>query len=253
MYTKQIKYTQKQIYAQNDCNFEAILGFGSSTLDILQRNCVIIDLCFFLLYRYFHLKCKKKDKDEVVKSYLPHVCKIAETILNKRNTLNIYTYDHEDHMWESAVFKHPATFDTLAIDPELKKSITDDLDLFLQRKAYFQSVGRAWKRGYLLYGPPGTGKSTLVAAISNYLRFHIYDLQLQGVRNDSELRRILTATTNRSILLIEDIDCTTKSSHSRARRRNVVGDDSDEDDDRGSNHSDNKLSFDPGVSKCACN
>lgn len=188
-----------------------------------------------------------------MKSYLPYVCSTAESLRNKRNTLNIYTYDHEDHMWESAVFRHPATFDTLAIDPDLKQTIIDDLDLFLQRKDYFQSVGRAWKRGYLLYGPPGTGKSTLVAAIANYLRFHIYDLQLQGVRNDAELRRILTATTNRSILLIEDIDCSTKSSHTRARRRNVVPDDSsDDEDDGGSTNSDSKLSFDPGVrKKCA--
>lgn len=148
-------------------------------------------------------------------------------------------------MWESTVFKHPASFETLAMDPDLKDSIIRDLDLFLQRKKYFQSVGRAWKRGYLLYGPPGTGKSTLVAAIANYLRFHIYDLQLQGVRNDSDLRRILTSTTNRSILLIEDIDCSTKSSRSRTHTR-IPNDDDNDDDDR--DQGNNKISFDPGVS-----
>ena len=83
--------------------------------------------------------------------------------------------------------------------------------------------------------------------MANYLRFHIYDLQLQAVRNDSDLRRILTSTTNRSILLIEDIDCSTKSSRSRPRSNNGIQNDKDEEEyDR--HHSDNKLSFDPGVS-----
>jgi chaperone BCS1 len=168
--------------------------------------------------------------------------------LNKRETLNIYTYDNEDSMWESTVFKHPATFETLAMDPDLKKFITEDLDLFVQRKEYFRSVGRAWKRGYLLHGPPGTGKSTLVAAIANYLRFNIYDLQLQAVRNDSQLRTILTSTTNRSILLIEDIDCSTKYSRSRNQTRNPK-EDGEEDDGDDDDQLDKKISFDPGVSE----
>ncbi|KDP37459.1 hypothetical protein JCGZ_08300 [Jatropha curcas] len=195
--------------------------------------------------RSFELKCKKNERETVMNKYFCHICRTAESILKKRETLNLYTYDHDGSVWESTVFKHPATFETLAIESELKDSIVNDLDLFLQRKKYFQDVGRAWKRGYLLYGPPGTGKSTLVAAIANYLRFHIYDLQLQGVKNDSDLRRILTSTTNRSILLIEDIDCSTKSSRSRSTRKISNDDDNDDDDD--GDQRDNKLSFDPGV------
>ena len=44
---------------------------------------------------------------------------------------------------------------------------------------------------------------------------NIYDLQIQSVKDDAELRRVLTATNNRSILLIEDIDCGTDSSRRR--------------------------------------
>ncbi|CAK7338047.1 unnamed protein product [Dovyalis caffra] len=196
--------------------------------------------------RYFQLKCKKNYREQVMQSYLPHISNTAASILNKRETLNIYTYDIEDSMWESTVFKHPATFETLAMDPDLKKFIIEDLDLFVQRKGYFQRVGRAWKRGYLLYGPPGTGKSTLVAAIANYLSFNVYDLQLQGVRNDAQLRRILTSTTNRSILLIEDIDCSTKSSRSRNQNKNPKEDRKEEEEEE-EDQLENKISFDPGV------
>ncbi|CAB4263974.1 unnamed protein product [Prunus armeniaca] len=60
---------------------------------------------------------------------------------------------------------------------------------------------------YLLYGPPGTGKSSLIAALANYLKFDMYDLELTHLGSNSELRRLLVSTANRSILVIEDIDC----------------------------------------------
>ena len=85
--------------------------------------------------------------------------------------------------------------------------LLEDLRLFLGRKEYYRRVGKAWKRGYLLYGPPGTGKSSLIAAMANYLRFDVYDLDLREVQCNSDLRRLLIGTGSRSILVIEDIDC----------------------------------------------
>ncbi|XVF15807.1 hypothetical protein REPUB_Repub09cG0188200 [Reevesia pubescens] len=56
--------------------------------------------------------------------------------------------------WKPMDLQHPATFDTLAIDPELKQAILDDLNRFISRKNFYRKIGKAWKRGYLLYGPP---------------------------------------------------------------------------------------------------
>lgn len=89
----------------------------------------------------------------------------------------------------------------------LKKAIIEDLDRFLRRKEFYKKVGKVWKRGYLLYGPPGTGKSSLIAAMANYLKFDIFDLELANVKRDSDLKKLLLRTTNKSILVIEDIDC----------------------------------------------
>ncbi|GLT82761.1 hypothetical protein SLE2022_011070 [Rubroshorea leprosula] len=105
------------------------------------------------------------------------------------------------------ILEHPATFDTVAMDPELKKMIIDDLERFVRRRKFYKKVGKAWKRGYLLYGPPGTGKSSLIAAMANYLKFDIYDLELASIYSNSGLRNVLLSTPNRSILVIEDIDC----------------------------------------------
>ena len=85
--------------------------------------------------------------------------------------------------------------------------LKDDLDKFINRKECYKKVGKAWKQGYLLYGPPGTGKSSMIATMANYLKFDIYDLDLSSIRSDLALRRIFLSTSNRSIMVIEDIDC----------------------------------------------
>lgn len=139
--------------------------------------------------------------------YFTHIAKSSVKILTKRDGLKIHTYNPEYHKWESAIFQHHTTFETLAIEPELKNTLIRDLDAFSNGRDFFKTVGRAWKRGYLLYGPPGTGKSSLVAAIANHMNYSIYDLQIQSVTDDAMLRQILTYTENRSILLIEDLDC----------------------------------------------
>ncbi|CAL5086421.1 unnamed protein product [Urochloa decumbens] len=130
--------------------------------------------------------------------------------------------------WHGITHHHPATFDTLAMDPEMKRSLVADLDRFLGRREYYRRIGKAWKRGYLLYGPPGTGKSSLVAAMANYLRFKLYDLDLSEVQSNSTLQRLLLGMDNRSILVIEDIDCCF-TAKSREEKSDDAGSDSDSD------------------------
>ncbi|GMP57661.1 hypothetical protein CsSME_00021647 [Camellia sinensis var. sinensis] len=96
------------------------------------------------------------------------------------------------------------------MDPTKKKELRDDLDRFVKGRDYYQRVGKPWKRGYLLYGPPGTGKSSLIAAMANYLKFDIIDLELTKIRYNSDFQQLLVSTGNQSILVIEDIDCSIK-------------------------------------------
>ncbi|KAI7996643.1 Protein HYPER-SENSITIVITY-RELATED 4 [Camellia lanceoleosa] len=138
--------------------------------------------------------------------------KRSKAIKEENKVVKLYSLgnfygEYDGGAWGSVNLDHPSTFDTLAMDPTLKKELIDDLDRFVKRRKFYKRIGKAWKRGYLLYGPPGTGKSSLIAAMANYLKFHIYDLELTSLQSNSELRRLLVATANRSILVIEDIDC----------------------------------------------
>ncbi|VAH61503.1 unnamed protein product [Triticum turgidum subsp. durum] len=125
---------------------------------------------FKLEVRSFEMSFHRKHKDKALTSYLPHILAVAKKIKEQNRTLKIYM--NEGESWFAIDLHHPSTFSTL------------------------------------LYGPPGTGKSSMIAAMANYLKFDVYDLELTEVNWNSTLRRLLIGMTNRSILVIEDIDCT---------------------------------------------
>ncbi|CAN6863893.1 unnamed protein product [Brassica oleracea] len=144
--------------------------------------------------RHYRLTFENKLREKVMGSYLSHVLAEAEEIKKNLRVVKLYSkdapgrgyYGSPGGSWGSITLDHPSTFDTLAMDPSAKKKIIDDLERFLKRKEFYKRVGKAWKRGYLLYGPPGTGKSSLIAAMANYLKFDIFDLELSSVQNNGE-------------------------------------------------------------------
>ncbi|XP_075492071.1 AAA-ATPase At3g50940-like [Primulina tabacum] len=166
--------------------------------------------------RYFELCFDKKYTGKVLDSYVPFVLEKANSIRSENNVVKLHTLAcaapyTSSIVWDSINLQHPSTFDTIAMDCAQKQALIDDLGRFLSRRDFYRKVGRAWKRGYMLYGPPGTGKSSLIAAIANYLKFDVYDLELTNIKRNSDLRKLLLRTANRSILVIEDIDCSTES------------------------------------------
>ncbi|XP_010545417.1 PREDICTED: AAA-ATPase At5g57480 [Tarenaya hassleriana] len=178
--------------------------------------------------RGFTLRIKKKDKNLILNSYLDYIMEKANEIRRKNQDRLLYTnpkggaVDSRGHPWESVPFKHPSTFDTLAMDPMKKQQIMEDLRDFAEGQSFYQKTGRAWKRGYLLYGPPGTGKSSMIAAMANYLGYDIYDLELTEVHSNSELRKLLMKTSSKSIIVIEDIDCSINLTNRQKSNTNQI-------------------------------
>ncbi|EXB24923.1 putative mitochondrial chaperone bcs1 [Morus notabilis] len=174
----------------------------------------------------FQLSFEKEFVDKVVELYLPHVMEAAKEIKAEKKKVRLFSLGMFGGMevksgpWSSVDFDHPSTFETMAMEEEVKKMVVEDLDRFVERKEFYKRVGKAWKRGYLLYGPPGTGKSSLVAAMANYLKFDVYDLQLSSM-DGYGLRQSLVSVPNKSIIVIEDIDCSVNKLENRANH--VVG------------------------------
>ncbi|XP_019195472.1 PREDICTED: AAA-ATPase ASD, mitochondrial-like [Ipomoea nil] len=164
--------------------------------------------------RFFQLKFHRKNREMITGSYLKHVLDEGEAMAVRDRKRKLYTNNKSDdwHGWRSTkwshvIFKHPSNFNTLAMEPTRKQEIMEELHNFTNSKDYYAKIGKAWKRGYLLHGPPGTGKSSMIAAMANLLQYDVYDLELTAVKDNSELRKLLIETSCKSIIVIEDIDC----------------------------------------------
>ncbi|CAN0889493.1 AAA-ATPase At2g46620 [Linum grandiflorum] len=151
------------------------------------------------------LKVRKADKRRILRPYLQHIHTVSDELDQRKRDLKLYL-NVDGGRWRSVPFTHPSTFDTIAMESDLKSKLKSDLESFLRAKQYYHRLGRVWKRSYLLYGPSGTGKSTFVAAMANFLSYDVYEIDLSRVRDDSELKAILLQTTSRSVIVIEDLD-----------------------------------------------
>ncbi|KAJ1688085.1 hypothetical protein LUZ63_019475 [Rhynchospora breviuscula] len=174
--------------------------------------------------RYYRLTFNKRQRKLVEDEYLEYIRKEgdATTVSNRKRSLftnNPINNSCPEPTWSQIAFEHPSTFDTLAMDPESKKVIIDDLVMFRDRKEYYKMIGKAWKRGYLLHGPPGSGKSSMIAAIANFMEYDVYDLELTAVKTNTNLRQIFTEITSKAVIVIEDIDCSIDLTNKRKEKK----------------------------------
>ncbi|XVF10139.1 hypothetical protein REPUB_Repub07fG0157000 [Reevesia pubescens] len=160
--------------------------------------------------RMFVLRLRKNDKRRILRPYLQHILSVADDIDQRKKEIkllmNVDNPSGESGRWRSDAFNHPASFDTLVMDVDLKNRVKADLEMFLKSKQFYHRLGRVWKRSYLLYGASGTGKSSFVAAMARFLNFDVYDIDLTKVSDDSDLKMLLLQTTSRSLIVVEDLD-----------------------------------------------
>ncbi|KAA8530298.1 hypothetical protein F0562_005007 [Nyssa sinensis] len=187
--------------------------------------------------RHYKLTFHKWHREVITGKYMNYVLEEGKAIGVRKRQRKLYTNNpskswsgSKRSMWSHVVFEHPASFQTLAMDTKKKKEIMDDLITFSNAKEYYARIGKSWKRGYLLHGPPGTGKSTMIAAIANFLHYDIYDLELTAVKDNTELRKLLIETSNKSIIVIEDIDCSLDLTGQRKKGKKKCEDHRDEKD-----------------------
>ncbi|CAN7025864.1 hypothetical protein HID58_023784 [Brassica napus] len=156
--------------------------------------------------RYFTLSFHMKHREMIIESYLDHVLREGRKIEFKNRERKLYTnnkshgWSFKEGKWCSVPFHHPATFETLAMDPVKKEGIKKDL-------------------------------STMISAIANFLEYDVYDLELTTVKDNSDLKRLLLDTKRKSIIVIEDIDCSLGVTGQK--RKKEEDEDQEEEDEEG--------------------
>lgn len=116
--------------------------------------------------------------------------------------------------WTCQYEKPGRPLNTVFLDEKIKTKILDDVQEFLISENWYKSRNIPYRRGYLLYGHTGSGKSSLVTAICSELNLSIYWIQLNQTSpylNDRNLINALNSVPKGQVILIENIDRTTKN------------------------------------------
>ncbi|PNH01481.1 putative mitochondrial chaperone BCS1-B [Tetrabaena socialis] len=117
--------------------------------------------------------------------------------------------------WTPRASNNRKTLDKVALRPETRATLLDDIQTFMQSEAWYTSMGIAWNRGYLLHGDPGSGKTSIIKALSYTYQLDIYSMNLSLLTTDTQLRTAFEALPDRCMLVMEDIDCMGSLAHVR--------------------------------------
>ena len=69
----------------------------------------------------------------------------------------------------------------------------------------------------------------MIAAMANLLDYDLYDLELTSVKDNTELRKLLIDTRSKSIIVIEDIDCSLDLTGQRKKKKEKEEDEESKD------------------------
>jgi hypothetical protein len=94
-------------------------------------------------------------------------------------------------------------FENLFLDYGVEEKIKTLVDS-LKDKKKFKLFGIPRKVGILIHGVPGTGKTSTIFALSTYLNYDIYNLNLKV--SDNDLHRQISQIGRKHIICINDID-----------------------------------------------
>ncbi|CAO3634673.1 unnamed protein product [Cunninghamella echinulata] len=108
--------------------------------------------------------------------------------------------------WVQLCAKELRPLDSVLLKEGQKETLFKDIQIFRQRKEWYNTLGIPYRRGILLYGPPGTGKTSLVQSIASQLKMNVAILSITSRMDDEAVQHHLRTLPFNTILLIEDID-----------------------------------------------
>jgi chaperone BCS1 len=68
----------------------------------------------------------------------------------------------------------------------------------------------------------------MISAIANFMNYDVYDLELTTVKDNNDLKRLLIETSSKSIIVIEDIDCSLDLTGQRKKKKEKDNDENEE-------------------------
>ena len=119
---------------------------------------------------------------------------------------HIMVMEGENGYWQKSAKRRKRPLDSVLLPAGMKDLLIKDVNEFINSEDWYHEMNIPWRRGYLLTGPPGNGKSSLITAIASEIDFEVCIVNLGRV-NEDDLTSMMADMYERSIVLLEDIDC----------------------------------------------
>lgn len=134
-------------------------------------------------------------------------------------------YRNIDGKWTNKPNLYPRKIDTIFLRSGVMEDLKKDLSLFAKSKEWYLNKGENYARGYLFSGKPGTGKSSTIRGMATYLNRSIHYVNLGSIKSDDNLFQMLESIEYSStIIVFEDIDCSSKATLSRSNVVDIIED-----------------------------
>jgi len=148
----------------------------------------------------------------------------AQEVANPTEAHLIKIYRMNYDSWLLVRKQDARPLESVILKDEYEKKLVDDITNFLASKKWYQEHGIPYRRGYLLFGKPGNGKTSVITAIASQLNLNICILNLNNsYLDDDKLIPLFSDLPDKSLILVEDIDCIFKDRKSNSERVTLSG------------------------------
>ena len=150
---------------------------------------------------FITVSVKSKNKKDLT-TVFDCIYEAGSAKLNKPKTV-VYTY-----LWSWKVNRKLFHVRDVVLPHGEFDKLKNDIEYFLDNRDWYESVQAPYRRGYLLHGIHGAGKGTTVSAIATHFNLDVYVINLSEMTDD-KLMEAISYMPEKSILLLEDVDCST--------------------------------------------
>ena len=140
----------------------------------------------------------------------------------KNDKINIFMWD--EFNWEVIKTQPKRSLDTLYFEDEFIDNIENKISKFLTEntKNLYRRLGIPYKLNILLEGLPGTGKTSIITGIASKYNMNMAVLYFDNKMTDTMLMKAFTQLSEKTILVLEDIDVLFKERKENDNNKNAL-------------------------------